>query len=94
MPVPPSTSGYKVGRAGLKPGTNGLAEATSCPNQIFTGYSCATTGFTTNQRRREPDHFHRFPFIDGEYSVTHLATMTPPSPSCGDAFQGARTLTI
>jgi hypothetical protein len=53
-----------------------LPKATSRPNQTFTVCSRATTDFANNQLGREPGDFHRFPFIGGKYSVTHVPTMT------------------
>jgi hypothetical protein len=39
---------------------HGLAKVASCPSQIFTVCSCATTGYANNQLHREPRDFHRF----------------------------------
>jgi len=58
---------------GWRPASSGLPTATSRSNSILTISSFTTTFLTANQLHREPGPFHLFPFIGGEYSVTHLA---------------------
>jgi hypothetical protein len=67
------TPASEVGRAGLEPATNGFAKGPSRSNQLITIYPCATTRLADNQIYRELEYFHRFSFIGGEYSVTHVS---------------------
>jgi hypothetical protein len=77
-------------RAGLEPATNGLPAVTSGPNQISSVFSCGATAFAHVQLRREPAYFHRFPFIGGEYSVSHVPRDDDDHPELRQAFQAVR----